>query len=126
MRITIYPHSILASLLSIIGTMFAALGILLAIVNLSVEAILAGVIMFAMGLGCTAGAEHIGENKKFDDWRKRVRNAGLEPIIQQSVEDAVKIYQTYPSKHTLGYISALNPEAGRLITAYIQNNAKSQ
>lgn len=142
-RITTYQNSLVASLLSLVGTCFWIFSGFCLI--LMVQAIFSGefewemllmlplgVLLFAAGVGVNVLANSISERKAFRAWIRKIRQAGLEPYIASSAEYALDVYTKNPTEMTVQYIQALNPTAVAHIRAYqaackaAQNEARKQ
>lgn len=118
--IKIYPKSLLATLASLLGSVFFMMAIVLA---LKMEWI--GAIVCVLGLiGMNLWAEKINERKiekkTFKLWVKELEKQGYDQMIAQSVEYAVSAYNAYPCKRTLKYIAQRNPYAARYIAEQTQ------
>lgn len=110
-RITIYKNSFLASICSMLGYGIAVCGILVAIG----ENVIAGIVMIAWGMALSFLASSISERKKFSEWKKQIKKGGYTSVIQNSIQGAIQVYNTYPCKKSLEYIRTLNPQAAELI-----------
>ena len=110
-RITIYKNSFLASICSMCGYGIAVSGILVAIG----ENVIAGILMITWGVALSFLASVISERKKFSEWKKQVKKGGYTSVIQNNIQGAIQVYNTYPCKKSLEYIRTLNPQAAELI-----------
>lgn len=110
-RITIYKNSVGASICSIIGYMFFVIGVL----TMLSESVTGGILLVLYGVGLTIGASVISKNKQFKTWKKQIETSGYVPLMQNSIQTAIQIYNTYPGKKTLNYIRSINPQAADLI-----------
>ena len=109
-----YKNSFLASVVSILGCFLVFAGI----ATFGDDAFVA-VLLIVIGIAVAIWGKVISSNKAFKVWWKQVEMNNLEPAIAASVETAVAVYKKNPQKRTLKKITALNPEAGRVISASI-------
>lgn len=130
-RITTYQNSLVASLLSLVGTCFWIFSGFCLI--LMVQAIFSGefewemllmlslgVLLFAAGVGVQVLARTISERNAFRYWVGKIRQAGLEPYIASSIDVALEVYQKNRTEMTVQYIQSLNPGAVPHIRAFEQ------
>ena len=120
-RVTVYTHSVGASLLSITGYGFLATGVVTAFGG----EIVAGIILVLCGAGLSFLAAHISECEKFQTWRKRLEEKGLDFYIEQDVEAAIAAYNSYPCKKVLKYIWMINPDAAEFIEQQIHSQKRN-
>lgn len=110
-RITIYKNSVLATVCSMFGYGIAVSGVLVTIT----EDVIGGIVMIVCGFALSFLASSISESKKFSEWKKQIKKGGYTSVIQNSIQGAMQVYNTYPCKKALEYIRTLNPQAAELI-----------
>lgn len=114
--VNIYKNSVLASILSIVGTVFLLLN-----VGMFISELVKGSFDFAKDFPVVILytliailllwlAKYISERKEFKQFVKYVKQNHLEQEIAGSIEAALKLYRAYPTKLVKKYITKLNPE----------------
>lgn len=104
MLIRIYKNSILATIVSIMGTAFALGGVYM-IIEGDTEAIP----LVIIGVALMFGASAISKNKVFKTWVKGLKEKGI--LEQLPTNDALcrQVYQANPGKKTLALLEKYNP-----------------
>ena len=112
------------------SSMIMIFGILMAVIGgfntIKDGNIVEGIIIIVVGFGIAVGASFFVKieaeatkrrrtKEEFNKWKNKIKKAGFEQKIKDSVAIAVEIYKTNPGKLTIEYISSLNPSAGELI-----------
>lgn len=110
-RIPIYKNSFLASSCSILGYIIVIGGVVTAIS----EDIIGGIILIISGFVLMFLAKNISENKQFKKWKKQINRKGDISVIENSIQGAIQVFNTYPCKKSLEYIRTLNPQAAEFI-----------
>lgn len=119
-RYTTYKNSILASAISVIGSIILVvtiLGLVRMVIELGFDADIFVVGMFngAIGVGLQLLGVHISRAKQIKQFQKELKVQGQEVKIAASVEYAISIYNQLPGKEMLAYIGSLNPTAEKRI-----------
>lgn len=119
-----YKNSILASVVSIVGCIFALFGIHVLVqegtygLSQAIPALLVSVPLVIWG-------KMISAEKSFDTWWNQIEKAGLIPEIKRSRSVAVDVYKKNPERRTLEKICKLNPDAAKYIENGYQEPTKS-
>lgn len=122
---TVYKNSALATILSFLGSAYITMGAMIFAVGFIsnelkiAESIILLICFVLLGLLHLQIAKHVNEKKIFKLWMKAIQKQGAEYKIIESVEYALQVYKSYPTKRMLNYISKLNPKAAQMIQ---QNN----
>ena len=111
-----YKNSLLASIVSIIGCVFA---IVLVVEFDSYDFATEVLPMGLLAIAFLVGGKMISNHKAFKTWWKQVEKANLIDAIKTDVSVAKTIYSKNPKPATLKKIEALNPEAAAQIRASI-------
>lgn len=122
MRFTFYKNSILATLMSVFGTLFIVIGILGAFTGA-----LPLLIIVPLGIGLNLGASEIAERKNFKMWKRLIAGEKLESEIPYSLDAAIQAYNLtsyYPNAKALLYIQEKNPQAAYLIRQELEKQKK--
>lgn len=118
---TVYKNSLLATILSFLGSAYIMMGALIFVLGLidNEFEIAEGIFLFIrfvlVGVVLLKIAKYVNEKKTFKLWVKAIRAQGAEYRIKESVDYAVMAYNSYPTKRTLKYISKLNPQVVEMI-----------
>lgn len=115
-----YRNSFLASVVSILGCIFALCGIMM----FPEGQILGGIICLILAVPLFILAKRISQNKAFKKWWQQVIDNNLEIQIAGSVQTAIAIYNKNPQKRTLEKIAALNPAAAAQIRQQLDAKKK--
>ena len=115
LHITLYKNSVLASLVSIVGSLSVLAGIALALGG----AIFGGIFMALLGFGCAALASIISSRVQFRKWIKEMEKNGVIAQAKGNAVLAIKIFDANPTKQTLAYIRKLNPTAAGYIDQHL-------
>ena len=101
----IYKNSILATIISMMGTAFAFGGVYMIIDGETSGAAL----LIIFGVALMFGAAAISKNKVFKVWVKSLKSKGI--LEQLSTNDALcrQVYQANPIKRTVRLIEKYNP-----------------
>jgi len=132
----IYKSSVLATVLSILGTGFTMCSLLMAIVFISSAVtarnyadlpaeILTVLMIAAIGLGIEKAAYNVNEKKKLKTIVEKLRAEGQEAQISESVPFALSVYNICPGKKMQLYIASLNPQTGEIIASNLTKSKKS-
>ena len=110
--IRIYKKCFFASFVSILGTIFIALGIglLAEEVGVAIGCAIFGVILMVW-------ASHIAKRKQFKQWIKQLTAAGIVAQLADSRELCLQMYKNNPSKRTIAFIAQHNPAVARELSA---------
>lgn len=104
-----YKNSILASIFSIFGSGFVAMGVMFVIEE---GEIVGAIVMAALGIAMILLGRNISQNKAFKKWwKQQIEEKGLVPHIVASMDIAVQIYNKNPGTRALKKIRQLNPAA---------------
>ena len=123
---TSYKNSVLATILSIIGSLMGGFGIMLFVFGIfsllsgKGEVIFGSIFLILPGIAFTVLARHIAERKQMKIISKTLREKGAESEISNSVNLALHVYNQYPTKRMQKYIAGLNPQAGQIIQEFRQ------
>lgn len=109
-----YRNSFLASVVSIFGCVIAVGGISYIVDG---NGVLAGVVMFVVGIVLAAIGKQISEDKSNKKWLKELQSKGLDGQVRASAEAANQLYNANPCDFTLKYIQSVNPAAAQQIAA---------
>ena len=122
-KYTAYKNSVLATILSLLGSLSAGGGMLILVSAIFVRdseldlgpAFIGFLVLFLLGVALMWAAKCTSERKQSRALIKAIKKNGLEEQIFNSVEVALSVYKRYPTKRMKKYISALNPQAGQII-----------
>ncbi len=106
-----YRNSFLASVVAILGSALALIGI----VMISEGEVAGAIAMIAIGVALVLWGKKISRDKAFKTWWKQITDHNLEPAIAQDISIAITIYNKNPEKRTLDKIARLNPAAAAQI-----------
>ena len=121
-RIPIYRHSILASLLNIIAAMMMMGGLAAAFGG----EILAGIVLFVLGMGVTLLGSMLAEHTKYRAIIRNIKKNGLEDQLRNDLPAIFKVYNACPGREILRYIESLNPEAAKIIREQLAAQKKQK
>lgn len=120
-RATVYKNSILASIVSIYGSLCVFAG-----VSLITQSILACILVIVYGaFHCWLGA-YISERANYKAWKKEIEKKVDIERIKKEIYFAVKVYNTNPCNMVLKYIRNLNPEAAEYIKQRIAEKEQQE
>ena len=120
--ITIYRHSFLATVVSLIGSVLMLSGLYL----LFVQA-LAGVACILIGIVYSFIASAISKRKQFRLWIKSLKQQGIIALLPTSRELCLQVYQANPQKRTINFIAKYNPAVAQELTIWVkQTRQKSK
>lgn len=116
---TVYKGSVLATVCSTFGSIFAFIGASLLVTSLvnrgRSEDITGGIVCLILGIGLALLSIPISERKEFKVWKKKLKASGMATMLEFDVDLAIRAYHSNPGKRTLKYIRRENPEAARRI-----------
>ena len=101
--ITIYRNSILASIISIVGTICLVAGVCLVF-----EETITGIVMAIFGGVFMLWAHCISENKAFRRWKKQLKTDGIIDMMPSSNDICMRVYYSNPCKKTIKFIGKYN------------------
>lgn len=122
-KVTLYKNSIIASVLSLAGTILALGGV----VSLVSSEPAGGIVLILLGVAMMLWASSISERKAFRTWLKAAKEkADIDGMIRASESSAITVYNLRPGKSMLRYICGINHEAGAQIKKRIQETKASK
>lgn len=122
-KVTLYKNSIIASVLSLAGTILALGGV----VSLVSGEPAGGIVLILLGVAMMLWASSISERKAFQTWLKAAKEkADIDGMIRASESSAITVYNLRPGKSMLRYICGINHEAGAQIKKRIQETKASK
>ena len=110
--IRIYKKCFLASFVSILGTVFLALGI-----GLLAEDVGAAIACAIGGILLMVWASDIAKRKQFKQWIKQLTASGIVAQLADSRELCLQMYKANPSKRTIRFIAQHNPSVAEELAA---------
>ena len=113
--IIIYRNSVLATLVSIAGTILLILGLS----AMFYDTWYTGLTLMTIGLGLMLGAYFMAKRVGFKKWIKQLKAKGVIDELPNSEALCIKLYQSNPCKRTLAFIHKCNTEAADYISKFI-------
>lgn len=109
-----YRNSVLASIVSILGSV-AVVGGVAMMPGGDTGMIIAGVFLIAAGIAMMIGGKFISRNKSYKKWWEEILTKVPPAHIAGNVNLAIQVYNANPKNWTLKKIEELNPTAAQLI-----------
>ena len=124
MPLIIFKNSVLASILSVIGSCMLMVGLIMLFQDVWV-----GIILLAVAASMILLGYRISEDKRYNQLIDDLEKKGLLQHLPNDIGLCLAVYRSYPSKATLKLIEGYNPTAAaeiRRILEQIQNNGKNK
>lgn len=122
LSVVVYKHSILATLLSLLGLSLVVTPLIALLSDLlsgkfDLSMLFPMLFIAAVGVGLMFLAESVSDSKLQKLWIRQLKKEGMEPKLAASAELAVQAYYKCSGKKTLKFIRGLNPAAAERIEA---------
>ena len=113
--IKIYKHSVLASVISIFGSIMAMTGVCL----IFTEPV-GGIVCTVIGIVMFALASSLADKKRFKMWAKDLEQKGILAQLSASRDLCVRVYQANPQMRTIQMIEKYNPAVAQEIRSVLK------
>jgi len=120
-----YKNSALATVVSVIGSLFE-LGGITTMVNGGLDYLLVGFLLALWGAAHFVAAERLSDYAQYRTWKRQIEQKVDAEQIMQDEALAISIYSTNPCKRVLKYIQNLNPTAAEQIQQQIAAEGKQK
>ena len=110
--IRIYKKCFFASVVSLLGTVFIALGI-----GLLFEEVGAAIVCAIVGVLLMVWASSLAKKRQFKLWIKDLEAKGVVAMLPQSRELCLQMYKANPSERTIRFIAQHNPSVAEELAA---------
>ena len=113
--VRIYKHSVLASVISVFGSIMAMSGVCL-IFSVPVG----GIVCAVIGIAMLVLASSLADKKRFKMWVKDLEQKGILARLPASRDLCVRVYQANPQMRTVQMIAKYNPAVAQEILSALK------